>query len=129
MKKLFYGFLVVMLAAIPVIAEQFTNEAEIDLDSIKYNKSNQTSEINMKIYNEDYEPSRNEIYYAIYYLKMDCIKKLYKPMLIEGYNKRDQLIIVDYDPREMKPVAQGSNLEQAYLYACKKKNLPEVQKK
>ena len=120
MKKILYGFLFLMLVT-PAIAEEYTNEAEINLDSIKYNKLNKTAEVSMKIYNENYEPKRNEIYYAIYYLKIDCAKKLYKPMIIEGYNQKEQLMIVDYDPREMKPIAPGSNLEQAYNFACKVK--------
>ena len=127
MKKLFYGLLAIMLA-VPAIAEQYTNEAEIDLDSIKFDRKTDSAEINMKIYNENYEPNRNEIYYAIYYLKMDCLKKTYKPMLIEGYNKMQQLMIVDYDSKEMKPIAAGSNLEQAYFYACQIRTAPNVSK-
>lgn len=120
MKKLIIFFLLVTFAfPVAAIAQEYTPEAEIDLDSIRYNKNNNTSEIRMKIYNENYTKGGNEMYYAVYYLKMDCAQKMYKPMMIEGYNKRDELMLVDYEPRQMQPVTVGSNLEQAYNYACK----------
>lgn len=127
MKKTLMGILIALLT-LPAIADEYVNEAEIDLDSIRYNKTNATSEIRMKIYNEDYEQGGNEMYYAMYYLKMDCSQKMYKPMMIEGYNKRDELMLVDYESRPMQPIAVGSNLEQAYNFACQVKTLPEVPK-
>lgn len=127
MKKFLFTFLMLMFAApIAVIAEEYKNEAEIDLDSIRYNKNNNTSEIRMKIYNDGYKSGSNEMYYAMYYLKMDCNQKMYKPMIIEGYNKRDELMLVDYDQRQMQPVVSGSNLEQAYNYACRINSIPNI---
>lgn len=124
-----------MLAAVPltvVAQEEFAapeSDVEIDLDSIRYNKNNGTAEIRMKIYNQNYQKGGNEMYYAMYYLKMDCTQALYKPMLIEGYNKRNELMLVDYEPRPMTPVAAGSNMEQAYNYACKINAIPQATKK
>ena len=127
MKKIIFGLLMAMFVLpVAVMAEEYVNEAEIDLDSIRYNKANATSEIRMKIYNENYQAGGNEMYYAMYYLKMDCTQKMYKPMMIEGYNKRDELMLVDYEPRAMQPVASGSNLEQAYNFACQIKAIPDV---
>lgn len=128
MKKIAVAFLFTMFA-LPIAAEELTPEAEIDLDSIRQNKANNTSEIRMKIYNDYYEEGGNEMYYATYYLKMDCLKKAYRPMIIEGYNKRDQLMLVDYEQRQYRPIVSGSNLEQAFNYACKANTIPQVEKK
>lgn len=117
--------------AVPAVAmaEGAISGSEIDLDSIRYNKNNNTSEIRMKIYNDNYAVGGNEMFYAMYYLKMDCSQKTYKAMMIEGYNKRDELMLVDYEPRAMQPIANGSDLEQAYNYACKIVPIPQVDKK
>lgn len=130
MKK-FLSAVLLTFMAIPAVAmaEGAISGSEIDLDSIRYNKNNNTSEIRMKIYNENYSVGGNEMFYAMYYLKMDCSKKTYKPMMIEGYSKRDELMLVDYEPRAMQPVANGSDLEQAYNYACKIVPIPQVDKK
>ena len=132
MKKLIYGLLAVLLVT-PMIAfaddDDYVSEAEIDLDSIRYNRSNNTSEIRMKIFNSDYELGKDNLYYALYYLKMDCGKKTYKPMIIEGYNKKDELVLVDYNPRQMQEIMEGSDIEQAYNYACQLKSVPNASKK
>lgn len=130
MKK-FLLFVLLTFMTIPavVMAEGAISGSEIDLDSIRYNKNNNTSEIRMKIYNENYSIGGNEMFYALYYMKMDCSQKTYKPMMIEGYNKRDELMLVDYEPRTMQPIANGSDLEQAYKYACKIVPIPQVDKK
>lgn len=130
MKRILSGILFTLLIVpAAAIAEDYVNEAEIDLDSIRYNKNNNTSEIRMKVYNENYKQGGDEMYYAMYYLKMDCSQKMYKPMMIEGYNKRDELMIVDYETRPMKAISAGSNMEQAYNFACKITPVPEVDKK
>ncbi len=131
MKKLLLGIFFATLAIAPIAAaaeEAFSDAAEIDLDSIRYNKKNNTAEIRMKIYNEDYSPENQEMYYATYYFKMDCGQKLFKPMMIEGYNKRDELMLVDYQPRQWQEIQAGSNLEQAFGYACQLSAIPKVKK-
>lgn len=134
MKKLLLGLFFATLAIAPIavaeeaIEEEITDAAEIDLDSIRYNKKDNTAEIRMKIYNEDYSPESKEMYYATYYFKMDCGQKLFKPMIIEGYNKRDELMLVDYQPRQWQEIQIGSNLEQAYGYACQLSQIPKVKK-
>lgn len=130
MKKLIYALFAVLLATpLVVIAEEYINEAEIDLDSIRYNKSNNTAEIRVKIYNTEYAPGTDNLYYGMYYLKMDCAQKTYKPMIIEGYNKKDELMLVDYNERVYQQIVEGSDIEQAYNFACQIQSLPEVSKK
>ncbi len=136
MKKLLLGLFFTTLVIAPIavaeeektIEEEITDAAEIDLDSIRYNKKDNTAEIRMKIYNEDYSAESKEMYYATYYFKMDCGQKLFKPMMIEGYNKRDELMLVDYQPRQWQEIQAGSNLEQAFGYACKLSPLPKVKR-
>ncbi len=133
MKKILIGLVLLMFAVpLAVVADEEITEpqsgTEIDLDSVRYNKNTGIGEIRMKIYNDNYQKGGNEMYYAMYYLKMDCTQALYKPMLIEGYNKRDELMLVDYEPRQMTPVTPGSNLEQAYNYACRINEIPQVSK-
>ncbi|MBQ2644597.1 hypothetical protein IJG14_03380 [bacterium] len=126
MKKIFFILFTLIILPLNTNAAEYNNEAEIDLDSIRYNKTDNTSEIRIKLYNENYLPNQNEIYYAIYYLKMDCGQRLYKPMIIEGYNKKDELMLVDYEPRQKQQIMSGSNIEQAYNYACQIKSIPNV---
>ena len=131
MKKILFGLFFATLAIAPIAVaaeEDYTDAAEIDLDSIRYNKKDNTAEIRMKIYNEDYSPENREMYYATYYFKMDCGQKLFKPMMIEGYNKRDELMLVDYQPRQWQEIQAGSNLEQAYGYACQFSPIPKVKR-
>lgn len=130
MKK-FLSAVLLTFMAIPAVATaaDAISGSEIDLDSIRYNKNNNTAEIRMKIYNENYAVGGNEMFYAMYYLKMDCSQKTYKPMMIEGYSKRDELMLVDYEPRVMQAIASGSDLEQAYNYACKIVPIPQVDKR
>jgi hypothetical protein len=116
------------IAPLSVLAEDIIKEADIDLDSIRYNKKDNSAEIRMKIYNEDYVPDKNEMYYATYYFKMDCGQKLFKPLMIEGYNKRDELMLIDYEPRQWQIIQEGSNLEQAYGYACQFQAIPKIKK-
>jgi hypothetical protein len=116
------------IAPLSVLAEDIIKEADIDLDSIRYNKKDNSAEIRMKIYNEDYVPDKNEMYYATYYFKMDCGQKLFKPLMIEGYNKRDELMLIDYEPRQWQIIQEGSNLEQAYGYACQFQAIPKINK-
>ena len=52
------------------VAEEIISQTEIDLDSIKYNKSKNISEIKMKVYNQNYAPGEDDMYYATYYLLM-----------------------------------------------------------
>ena len=49
-------------------------------------------------------------------------------MMIEGYNKRDELMLVDYQPRQWQAIQAGSNLEQAFGYACQLSAVPKVKK-
>ncbi|MCR5261376.1 MAG: hypothetical protein K6C94_06005 [Candidatus Gastranaerophilales bacterium] len=129
MKKIIFGIMSALIVSAAVYAEGAYGGTEIDLDSIRYNKTNNTSEIRMKIYNEDYNPGVNDLYYALYYLKMDCLQKTFKPMIIEGYNRRNELMLVDYDKRNFSSITAGSNIEQAYNYACQKLTTPDVKEK
>jgi len=126
MKKIIFGFISALIFSSAVYAESGT---EIDLDSIRYSRTNNMSEIRLKIYNEEYNPGVNDLYYALYYLKMDCTQKTFKPMIIEGYNRRNELMLVDYDKRNYSPITVGSDIEQAYNYACQKKTAPDVKEK
>ena len=111
----------------PVVAAlENAGGTEIDLDSIRYNRADNTAEIRMKIYNEDYNPGQNNMYYALYYFKMNCSRRMFKPMIIEGYNKRDQLMLVNYEKREMQPITAGSNIERAYNFACQLQTIPSL---
>ena len=124
MKKIIYGFLTTFLISSAVNAAEGITGTELDLASIRYNKKNNTSEIKMKVYNEEYEPCVNEMYYAVYYLKNDCMNKTFEPMIIEGYNRKNEIILVNYGTRRMEPINSGSDIEQAYNYACKIKSVP-----
>lgn len=129
MKKIIYGILTVIVTSCTAFAAEGISGSEIDLDSIRYNKNDNTAEIRMKIYNEDFEPGQNDMFYAVYYLKTDCSQRTYKPMIIEGYNRKDELIIVNYGPWQMRAINAGSDTEQAYNYACGIKTLPTSEKR
>lgn len=129
MKKILLGLVSALIFSSAVYADDIASGTEIDLDSIRYNKANNTAEIRIKIYNENYNPGVNELYYALYYLKMDCSQKTFKPMIIEGYNKKQELMLVDYDKRNYRNIAAGSDIEQAYNFACQMKTAPEVKDK
>jgi len=111
------------------VAEEVLSETEILLDSIKYSKSKNTAEIQMKIYNRDYEPGIDDMYYAMYYLKMYCGQKMYKPLITEGYNQKNQLLLVDYSKYQPMQIVEGSDIEQAYNYACQNYSIPKVNKR
>lgn len=111
------------------VAEEVISQSEIDLDSIKYNKSKNTAEIKMNINNKNYAPGQDDMYYATYYLKMYCGQRKYRPLMIEGYNKKDELMLVNYANYGVMEVGSGSDIEQAYNYACGAIAVPHTPKR
>ena len=111
------------------VAEEVLSETEILLDTIKYNRSHNTAEIQMKIYNRDYEPGVDNMYYSTYYLKMYCGQRTYKPLITEGYTQDNKLLLVDYSKYQPQQIVEGSDIEQAYNYACQHYSIPKVNKR
>lgn len=129
MKK--FLILLCSMFAIPIavcVADEIGSNVEIDLDSIRNNVNNDSAEIRMKIYNDNYKRGTDDLYYGMYYLKIDCKQKAYKTVIIEGYNIRNELMLVDYDSRDLEYIATGSDIELAYKYACGVIQVPAVKK-
>ena len=112
-----------------VMAEEVISESEIDLNSIKYHKSKQTAEIKMTMYNKNYQPGIDDMYYAIYYLKMFCGQNMYKPLIIEGYDQNNKLLLVDYEKYTPQEIIEDSDIAQAYGFACRYTEIPKVNKR
>lgn len=123
-------FIIAGICFFPLIAvaEEIISQTEIDLDSIRYSKSKNTAEIKVNVYNQNYESGVDNMYYASYYMKMYCGQNMYKPLMIEGYNKDNQLLLVDYAKYEPQRIVEDSDISQAYSFACQYASIPTVNK-